>query len=313
MENRALVYRSFGKPEAALKLETHETGPLQPGLVRVRMSMSPINPSDLIPITGAYSHRVTPPLVAGYEGVGTVAEAGSLSSCLVGKRVLPLRGSGTWQDHVDCDPAWVVPVPDDISDAIAARAYINPLAALLMTKRWNPAGRRVIVTAAGSTCAGLLAQWALASGAKEVVGLYRSPEHVAGMLRLGIVPASANDTPEIIALAERADLVFDAVGGVLATNILAALRKDASFVSYGLLSGTAYSSANHGPRPSRFHIRDQFDGLQPETWQAWFREIWTRLRWSNLPVIRGVPLNDWQEALALFREPGRSFKPVLVD
>jgi hypothetical protein len=32
----------------------------------------------------------------------------------------------------DCPAAFTVPVPDDISDTLAARAYINPLAALLM-------------------------------------------------------------------------------------------------------------------------------------------------------------------------------------
>ncbi|MCM2294253.1 hypothetical protein NAC44_18150 [Allorhizobium sp. BGMRC 0089] len=37
--------------------------------MRVRMLASGINPSDLIPITGAYGHRITPPMMAGYEGV----------------------------------------------------------------------------------------------------------------------------------------------------------------------------------------------------------------------------------------------------
>jgi NADPH:quinone reductase-like Zn-dependent oxidoreductase len=44
-------------------------GALKPGELRVRMHYSPVNASDLIPITGAYRHRTPLPAVAGYEGL----------------------------------------------------------------------------------------------------------------------------------------------------------------------------------------------------------------------------------------------------
>ncbi|ODU02062.1 MAG: alcohol dehydrogenase [Planctomycetes bacterium SCN 63-9] len=309
--NSALWYREFGPPEEVLTLETRESDPREPRLIRVRMTLSPINPSDLIPITGAYRHRVMPPRVAGYEGVGTVIEAPESSRELLGRRVLPLRGEGTWQSFVDCDPAWVVPVPDDIDDSTAARAYINPLAALLMLKAWNPAGKRVVVTAAGSTCAGLLAQWAMASDAREVVGIHRSPEHRLPLSQQGIIPVDAGDAPEVAARSKTADLIFDAVGGLQATAMLKAMRRDASFVSYGLLAGELYVIDAVGPRPARFHIRDHLEGVSPETWRHWFREIWPHLRQGRLPQAECFPLSKWREALALFRQPGRRTKPVL--
>ncbi|QEM84007.2 zinc-dependent alcohol dehydrogenase family protein [Halomonas binhaiensis] len=311
VENRALVYRAFGEPEKTLRLETFKTGPLQPGLVRVGMSMSPINPSDLIPVTGAYRHRVIPPLVAGYEGLGVVKEAPPTHTRLVGQRVLPLRGPGTWQDHVDCVPDWLISVPDDIPDHLAARAYINPLAALLMLKRWHPAGRSVMVTAAGSTCAGLLAQWALSLGATHVVGIYRSPRHIPDLQKHGIIPVNACHLAEVASWARAVDLVFDAVGGNLATILLGSMPKHAHLISYGLLSGMPFSHPMHGPSVTRFHIRDQFDGLQPSTWQAWFQEIWSLLRGSCLPEVERIPLENWHEALTLFQQSGRRFKPVL--
>jgi NADPH:quinone reductase-like Zn-dependent oxidoreductase len=311
VKNWALWYRTFGEPEGVVRLEANELEPLKPGLIRVRMSISPINPSDLIPMTGTYGHRVRPPLVAGYEGVGTVTEAAASAPHLVGKRVLPLRGIGTWQHHVDCDPAWAVPVPDDIDDHLAARAYINPLAAFLMTRMWNPAGKRVLVTAAGSTCAGLLAQWALALGAREVIGIHRSPEHRPLLRRHGITPIEASDAVEVAMQARGADLAFDAVGGTLASGVLDAMRKGALFVSYGLLSAAMYSVSERGPTPSRFHVRDQLEGLAPAPWQQWFLEMWPLLRQSYLPEIRSFPMADWREALTLFRTPGRRFKPVL--
>lgn len=155
MENRALWFRSFGRPADVLSLETARLPTRPAGSLRVRLSAAPINPSDLIPITGAYRHRVFPPLVAGYEGLGTVMDADDAHRALIGRRVLPLRGPGTWQRYVDGDPRWAVAVPDDVDDALAARGYINPLAAHLMLKRWPASGRRVLLTAAGSSCANL--------------------------------------------------------------------------------------------------------------------------------------------------------------
>ena len=130
----ALWFRRFGDP-----LQDRPESK-----IRVRMIYTPINPSDIIPITGAYYHTVKPPQIAGYEGVGVVVEANRSAESLVGRRVLPLRGTGTWQCYVDCETSWAVPVPDDIEDTLAARAYINPLAAYLMLKKWPVRAKRVL-------------------------------------------------------------------------------------------------------------------------------------------------------------------------
>lgn len=142
----ALRYHRFGAPEDCLSLESAPLGLRSENALRVEMRLAPVNPSDLIPITGAYRHRVQPPQVAGYEGIGHVIEAPAAYQHLIGQRVLPLRGGGTWQTHIDADPALAIPVPDDIPDALAARAYINPLAAYLMLKSWPVKDRHVLLT-----------------------------------------------------------------------------------------------------------------------------------------------------------------------
>lgn len=38
------------------------------------MLASPSNPSDLMPIRGSYSHRISLPSIPGYEGVGVVED-----------------------------------------------------------------------------------------------------------------------------------------------------------------------------------------------------------------------------------------------
>ncbi len=66
----------------------------------------------------------------GYEGVGIVEDVGAfVSRDLIGKRVLPLRGEGTWQEYVKTSADFVIPIPDTIDDFTAAQMYINPLTA----------------------------------------------------------------------------------------------------------------------------------------------------------------------------------------
>ncbi|MGD1736465.1 alcohol dehydrogenase catalytic domain-containing protein, partial [Klebsiella pneumoniae subsp. pneumoniae] len=175
MFNDAIVYDRYGPPSAVLTLKRLPLAPLAGGRVRVRMRFAPVNPSDLIPVTGAYRHRTRLPAVAGYEGLGEVVAAPYGSRLCAGQRVLPLRGGGTWQRFIDLDETWLVPVPPAVDDLLAARGYINPLTAMLMLKRWPVAGKHLVLTAASSSCASLLGQWALAMGARSVSGIIRSP------------------------------------------------------------------------------------------------------------------------------------------
>jgi len=149
MINSALLYREFGRPKEVIRLETAEKSPLAENHLRVKMRYVPVNASDLIPVFGSYLHRIKLPQVAGYKGVDIVSEAPANFSHLIGQRVLPLRGEGAWQQSVDCPASLAIPAPDDIEDILAARAYINPLAAYLMIKHFS-AGKHVLITAAGS-------------------------------------------------------------------------------------------------------------------------------------------------------------------
>lgn len=310
MQNSALWFRQFGQPEQILTLEQAVLTPRPRAMLRVQMRYAPVNPSDLIPITGAYRHRVMPPRIAGYEGVGVVIDADNPE--WIGKSVLPLRGDGTWQRWVDCSPQWAVPVPDNIPDLLAARGYINPLAAFVMLKQWPVQGKRVLLTAANSSCAALLAQWAMIHGATDVVGVCRSEDQEAMLLHNGIRPFVIDDDKGLRIIAQQADVVFDAVGGSLATLLLSHLQAEASFVSYGLLSGEPYQAKNYATRPQRFHLRDTLAVTDPKVWQQWFAELWPLLESSQLPEVQLFALEEWRDALREFAVSGRRCKPVLV-
>lgn len=312
MYNTAIVYRNFGDPLVRLQSETRDLGPLAAENMRVKMTLAPVNASDLIPVTGAYRHRIILPAIAGYEGVGVVTQAPASAAHLVGKRVLPLRGEGTWQQYVDCPAAFAIAVPEEIDDTLAARAYINPLAALLMLQHYPPVGKHVVVTAAGSDCAGFLAQWALQQGALSVTGIYRSAIHADRLAASGIKPLAETETAAIAQAASNAEVVYDATGGALAQHLLDAMPHSGQFISYGLLSGQPFSLRQRLPVVHWFHVRHYLDALPAPRWQETFRTLWARLRHSRVSDAELFDLHQWQAAVRFYQTPGRTAKPLLA-
>lgn len=306
--NNALIYRQFGDPKQVLQLDYSLK--LAPSDFVVKMLAAPINPSDLIPITGAYRHRIPLPVVAGYEGVGIVTK--SKDKSLIGKRVLPLRGSGTWQNYVNSDPKWAVIVPDFIENDVASRGYINPLAAYLMLEQNNVSNKCIMITAAGSTCANILIQLAQQLGVKKIVSIYRSSSHLSELINMGTIPISINDTENITNYASTSDFVFDAVGGDLATLLLQTLPQKSKFISYGLLSGKPFIINHHGVLPIRFYIRDYFSTMTVEQWHNYFNNIWLRLNKLQQPKVTYFDLTDWRLALDHFNQTGRRTKPIFL-
>ena len=284
MFNDAIVYDRYGPPSAVLTLKRLPLAPLAGGRVRVRMRFAPVNPSDLIPVTGAYRHRTRLPAVAGYEGLGEVVAAPYGSRLAAGQRVLPLRGGGTWQRFIDLDETWLVPV----------------------------AGKHLVLTAASSSCASLLGQWALAMGARSVSGIIRSPQHRARLEQAGIYPILDTDRALMEKVSQHSDLVFDAVGGELANTLLSVLPASSTLISYGLLSGRPLTQMRGSATVRKFHLREALPTLSVAAWRAAFDEIWQRLPTTSQPPAQRIALNDWRAAIAAAGQPGRGGK-ILLD
>lgn len=306
----SFIYRTFGSPQSTLEMLDRELPPRTPGFFRVKVLHVPVNPSDLIPITGAYAHRISLPAVAGYEGVGQVIEAPDGFSHMVGRRVLPLRGEGTWQTHVDCPAHHAVEVPDTVPDLIAARAYINPLAAATMLRLWPVRDKVVLLSGAGSSCTEHLGRWAISQGAKRVMGIYRSEIRKDRLHGLGIEPISTSDLNTISQASVLADVVFDSLGGDIARFILERMRGGTDFVAYGLLTGKPVM-IDAGIRASyhRFHMRDHFSVLAGQGMQAAFAKIWPLLAEAPPSNPRIFPAWEWRQALAEAERPGGQ-KPI---
>jgi NADPH:quinone reductase-like Zn-dependent oxidoreductase len=74
---RAVQLRAYdGKPQSIAVEEMPVPRP-GPGEVLVRVFASPINPSDLMFIRGLYAFKKPLPAIPGFEGSGTVVQAGT--------------------------------------------------------------------------------------------------------------------------------------------------------------------------------------------------------------------------------------------
>src|SRR5262249_59045297 len=91
-----------GRPESIAIVEMPVSRP-GPGEVLVRVFASPINPSDLVFIRGLYGFKKPLPAIPGFEGSGTVVEAGGggVPPLLQGRRggcaaAAPPSPGGAW-------------------------------------------------------------------------------------------------------------------------------------------------------------------------------------------------------------------------
>ena len=87
------IYEEFGNPVEVLKVVEEPQAVLTDGQARVDVLRAPINPSDLIQISGNYGVRPPLPATAGNEGLGRVVEVNG-AGIAVGQLVLLPAGVG---------------------------------------------------------------------------------------------------------------------------------------------------------------------------------------------------------------------------
>ncbi len=323
------IVRRFGR--AAEVVETEEYVPPAPtaGQVRVGMLLASVNPSDLVPIAGAYASRTSLPMVPGFEGVGVVEQVGAgVVGLAPGRRVLPLGSAGAWQQVKTTDAAWCVPVPDWLTDEQAACAYINPLTAHRMVQAHVPPGEgTTVVVDAAASAIGLMLVRMLNQAGNRVVALVRHPR---GREQLAsVVPELEQEAVLCTAdagwrtrLRERTgprghDVVLDAVGGSLGAELAALLAPQGTLVHYGLLSGEPLPADLRTRRPDvnliLFRLRDWVHAVDREqlglAMHGAFRLVADGVAATAVAAVHDLP--DVRRALEADAARGRAGKILL--
>jgi NADPH:quinone reductase-like Zn-dependent oxidoreductase len=244
---KAIVFDSFGPPEQVLQVRDVPPPP-EPGAgqVRVRMLASPVNPSDVLYVRGAYGKRPVLPATPGFEGVGVVEVAGSgfLARRLLGRRVAVLnRATGNWQEQVVIPALQAIPVPADLPDEQAAAFFVNPASALAMTRYVLriAKGDWLLQTAAGSALGRMVIRLGRHYGFRTI-NVVRRREQGEELLKEGgdaVICTSDESIPErVSSLTGGAGVSFalDAVGGAVGSAVVESLGKNGRLLVYGTLA-----------------------------------------------------------------------------
>lgn len=240
---RAAQVIEFGPIEGIRVGEVERPEP-SPGQVLVRVTAAGVNFADAGMVGG--TDRRVPPFTAGVEAVGVIEEAnGAPDDLAVGTRVVywdPLPAAFAEYAAVD---AWrCVPVPEDVSDEIAAALMVQGATAHYLAHDLTnlAAGQSCLIYSAAGGVGHLLVQIAKMRGARPlaVVG----SDEKAGFVRELGAEVVINRTTQSVLDATReatggegADAVYDAVGASTIEDSLRATKRGGTCVLYGGSSG----------------------------------------------------------------------------
>ena len=243
---KAQYTRRDPDPQSVIEAVPFERPVPAAGQALVAVLAAPINPSDVLTLTGEYGILPPLPAVGGNEGVGRVVELGpDTQGPAVGQTVLLPAGIGTWASHVLAPVAKLVPLPNGADPQQLAMLTVNPPTASLLLGNFvdlKP-GDWVMQNAANSGVGSYLLQLARQRGLKTV-NIVRRESAVAGVEALGadVVLVDGEDlAARVKAVTHDASIKLgvDSVGGSATLRLAACLGEGGIVVNYGALSGDA--------------------------------------------------------------------------
>ena len=224
--------------------EEREIKELKENEVLLDMKYAMVNPSDLAFIKGEYGFKKKLPVVAGFEGSGTVKAVGAAVSSLdVGDRVAAtaeFRGDGAWATQMVTSEENCFKLLDNITFEQGSRLIVNPLTVEgLLAASGN--AKAIVHTAAASSLGRMLAPAAKKAG-KDLIAVVRRPEQGEIMKNLGV--ENVIDTSEQgyqlkfkkAVKKSEATCLLDAVAGELAAQLWDEMPYGSELISYGALS-----------------------------------------------------------------------------
>ncbi len=243
MRDYRLVARQFGRPEV-IAAEPLATGPVAPGMARVRHHAVGVNFIDTYHRSGLYPEPL--PAALGVEGAGVVEAVGDgVNDLSRGDRVgYVLAQPGSYASRADVPAARLIRLPDSIDDETAAAVLLKGLTVqmLVMGCARIEAGQSALVLAAAGGVGRMLVQWLAAIGV-TVIAHAGSAGKAAIARDLGAAHALHGPFDTLAAEVRAAtggrgvNVVFDGVGASSWTASLDSLRPRGLMISFGNASG----------------------------------------------------------------------------
>ncbi len=237
-----------GKPESlsVVDLPVPRPGPSE---VLVKVFASPVNPSDLAFLQGVYGFKKPLPAVPGFEGSGTVLDAGPgmLGRFLKGKRVACAAADekitgGMWAEYVVTSAKFCIPLHKDVDLEQGAVMLVNPFTAWGLMEEARRGGHNAVVQTAAASALGRMIVRLGQRFSLPVVNVVRRSEQVQLLRNLGAEHVVNSDDAgfegSLRDLCHRlgATIGFDAVAGEMSGKVLRAQPHGARLLVYGGLS-----------------------------------------------------------------------------
>lgn len=301
---------------------------LKAGEVLIKTHAATCNPSDLAFLVGAYGKKTVPPVVPGFEGMGTVIASGggALGWWLKGKRVAAvLEGSGTWAEYFVAKAKECIPLSEGISDEQGATLLINSLTAVAMIEKVKTERHQALIFNAACSALGYKIRDLAKISHIPVINIVRKPDQVLQLKQAGeqwILDSSHEHfTAQLNELAKslKATIAFDAVAGEMTGKILSAMPPKSAVVVYGGLSLQACREIS--PKDLIFE-RKKVEGFWLVTWirQNHFFNTFRALRSVRQLIEKGQlltpiratsDLEGWKELLLSYLHQMSGGKVIL--
>jgi NADPH2:quinone reductase len=235
-----IFFEQFGPPEVLRVREVPKPEPGE-GEVLIDVVFASVTFVETQVRAGRGPFQVDLPRAPG-NGVGGVITAigEGVDPTLLGSTVVSTTGgTGGYAEAVAVDADLVIPVPEHLAlDQAVALLADGRTANMLLELAPARRGDRVLVLAGGGGLGSLLVQLTAASGATVVAAAGGKAELLRDLGADVTVDYRAEDWPATVrAAVGEVDLVFDGVGGELASHAFLLISPGGRMVSYGMASG----------------------------------------------------------------------------
>lgn len=226
-------------PVACLEIRDVDTPQPAAGEVLIKMVACPINPADILLLTGRHFYKPTLPAFVGIEGAGRIVALGDgVREFAIGDLVAIPFG-GTWREFMTMKATDLLSVPPQTDTLQVAMMSVNLVTAAgllegLATGSW------VIQNAANSAVGQLVIRLARHRGIKTV-NIVRRAELVPELQAIGAdaVLVGNEDLSQRVAQAVNNEPVLrglDAVAGEASGTLHRSISEGGELICYGLLN-----------------------------------------------------------------------------
>jgi NADPH2:quinone reductase len=228
---RAVRISKHGGPDVLEVVDVPAPEP-RPGQLLVDVAAVGVNFRDVYEREGSYGGDL--PAIIGVEGAGSVAGTD--------ERVAWVSAPGSYAEQVVVDAQRAVPIPDGISDEVAAATLLQGMTAhyLCTATHVVQAGETVLVHAAAGGVGQLLTQMVTERGGRVIATTSTDEKaelaHEAGAAEVIAYDGFADRVKELTG-GSGVDVVYDGVGAATFDESLASLRPRGLMVLYGAASG----------------------------------------------------------------------------